>query len=157
MSPGSSAFFLLLLGWSCKNINLITSFFLLQASISPGEKPKSLMRHCKFPQYWASPHVYPHLLTLRASTSSSGTSLWTCIALDLHAVVHVLPPAWSAVHSLPVKIILTFEAQLKFRFPSTSILISSRVCASSSTCLNDFIHHGIGRVLMNQERRYMWK
>lgn len=84
-------FFLLLLGWSCKNINLIISFSLLHASTSPGEKPKSLMRHCKFPQYQASPHFYPHLLTLRASTSSSGASLWTCLALDLHAVVHVSP------------------------------------------------------------------
>lgn len=91
LPPSSSLSLTLLLGWSCKNTHPITSFSLLNIPVSLREKRNLLTKHCKFPQYWANQHSRPHLLTLQAFIASPCTFLRTWLALDLHAVVRVLP------------------------------------------------------------------
>lgn len=121
MPPGSSPSFILTLGWSCKNIHPVMSFSLLNTSIFPREKPNFLKRHCKFSQCWAHLHSYPRLLTLQApiakprhiSLNTScpwplGSGSWLSLSLE-----------YSYLHFLPVKIKLTFKAQLEFHFPTT--------------------------------------
>lgn len=108
------------------------------------------MRRCKFPQYRASSHFHSYLLTLQASTSFPCTFLRICLALGLHAVVHVLLLAWSAVAYIPCLSKSYSRSRLSSNSAShlQSILMSSRVCTSFSTCLNYFIYPGISHNLM---------
>lgn len=157
--PGSSLSLPLLLGWSCKNTHPITSFALLNVPVSLREEPNFLTKHCKFPQYWANQHSQPHLLTLQAFIASPCTFLWTCLALDLHAVVRVLPSARSAVTYIPCLSKSCSHWRLSSNSTShlQSIPISSRAYVSFSACLNYSIHPGSSHVLMGPREGAGWR
>lgn len=142
-------------GRSCQNMHLMTGRFLPNTSISLGERPNFLTRHCQFPQYWGNPRSHPHPLTLQTSTASPATFLWIHLALDRQAVwfMSFSQPGCSYLHSLPLKTVLTAKAQLNSSFHPQPISISSRAWASFPTWLDYSILPGTSHSMGKEVRK----